>query len=221
MKKGGKANNLIDMTGKTCGLWFVLRKDTSHDDKRRSAYWICRCACGIEKPINSQALRRGGTGSCGCDRPRRLSDARKTHGLSRTREYQCWSNMKKRCLDPTNDKFKFYGGRGITVCERWMDFTNFLADMGKSPSSKHSIDRIKNDLNYGPENCQWTTTREQHRNTRRNRWVAYKDEMRLLVDIADLESVPRWLVIAHYKKLDLEARIERYRLEKAKKNSST
>jgi len=87
--------------------------------------------------------------------------------ISRTRTYRSWSQMKERCLNVNSNKFPHYGGRGITICERWMKFSNFHADMGERPEGM-SIDRIDNDGNYEPENCKWSTSSQQNRNRRIN-----------------------------------------------------
>lgn len=139
--------------------------------KRRQAKWLCLCDCGNTFVANGCDIRTGNTGSCGCLQRKRTSDACKKHGMSYgNSEYKIWIGIKSRCYTKTNLAYKNYGGRGIRVCGRWVDsFENFLADMGPRPSSRHSIDRIDNDGDYCPENCQWTTTGVQCNNTRKNR----------------------------------------------------
>lgn len=92
----------------------------------------------------------------------------KSHGLSRTPEHLIWKGMRKRCLNPNCERFPRYGGRGITICERWNNFENFLADMGKRPSPEHSLDRKDNNGNYEPNNCRWADPETQHTNTSQN-----------------------------------------------------
>ena len=128
----------------------------------RGETWLMRCDCGNRIDALTSNLKAKRTQSCGCYRRERSV----THGWSRTREYRIWNAMRYRCENPKNTAFPHYGGRGITVCERWQRFENFLADMGPAPSRDHSIDRINVNGGYHPENCRWATQAEQKRNTR-------------------------------------------------------
>ena len=105
----------------------------------------------------------------------------KTHGMSGTPEYQAWHDMKRRCFNHNTKQYLDWGGRGITVCDRWLDFENFLADMGSRPTSKHSLDRIDNDGDYSAENCKWATKAEQQNNKRNNKPLIKIDDVTLTI----------------------------------------
>lgn len=128
---------------------------------------LFQCSCGATLSATLQNIYRGSIKSCGCfrrERARRLAEKRPafTHGEGyRTKEYRTWHNLKQRCTNPNNHKFPEYGGRGITEA--------FLADMGRAPSAKHSIDRIENDKGYEPGNCHWATGAQQYANRRKGR----------------------------------------------------
>jgi hypothetical protein len=107
------------------------------------------------------------------------------HGRSRTPLHRVWSTMIERCTSPKSEKWPLYGGRGIRVCERWLAFESFLADMGERPSPRHTLDRIDNDKGYEPGNCRWATQREQQRNRRNNRVLTYLGETMCLAAWAD------------------------------------
>jgi len=107
-----------------------------------------------------------------------------SHGMSRTPEYDAWSHMKKRCFNLNHKAYSNYGGRGITVCDRWLDLENFLTDMGTKPSPKHSLDRINNDGDYCLENCRWATKAEQDNNRRSNRLITIENDTRTIAQWA-------------------------------------
>lgn len=151
---------VIDMTGQRFGKLSVLMRS-----ERRGglATWICRCDCGATLEVIGNNLRAGYSNSCGCSRVK--------HGHAKpkanTSAYTCWRNMWNRCTNPNIPTYRHYGGRGIRVCDRWLDFKTFLADMGERPSSKHSIERLNNNLGYTPENCTWATRSQQNSNRRK------------------------------------------------------
>lgn len=125
----------------------------------------CRCDCGNELTVSRSNLRTGNSRSCGHDRNEGARNPRFAHGMAGTRIYNIWADMVGRCTRPTHIRYADYGGRGITVCDRWRDFANFYADMDERPEGR-SLDRIDNDLGYSPQNCRWATASEQASNKR-------------------------------------------------------
>lgn len=166
----------VDMTGRRFGKLLVL--DGNRRDRAKNGWVIhkclvrCDCQFATEKLVRYHDLRSGKVLSCGCLHKEGLVSRNTKHGGS-TRErrnpvYSVWSNMRRRCYDSSNIGYRNYGGRGITVCERWKNsFANFYVDMGDKPSPKHSLGRVDNDSNYEPNNCRWETHTQQKRNTRR------------------------------------------------------
>lgn len=161
-----------DLTGQIFGrltvAWPVGR------NKSGNIYWLSFCSCGKQVISQANGLCSGATKSCGCLQRELVAERTSKHGHSRvgrkTRECNTWTLMKARCSNPNVPNYKFYGGRGIAVCERWQGehgFENFLSDMGPRPAGK-SIDRYPNkNGNYEPNNCRWATQTEQCRNQRK------------------------------------------------------
>lgn len=181
---------LIDLTGRTFGRLTVLHRVETPPGRKKAGYWQCRCSCGETTVVVSGNLRSGNSRSCGC-LDREVTSARSTkHGLSqKIPEYRIWSSMRDRCRNPKNPKYSYYGGRGITVCERWDDFSLFLSDMGRRPSPKHSVERVDNSKGYSPDNCIWATKMVQARNTSWNRIITFDGQSLCIADWARMTGL--------------------------------
>lgn len=161
-----------DIFGRLTVVKFFGRNKQGHE------MWVCTCNCGKIKTASIYSLKYGYTKSCGClnDELRKQRSFR--HGECKvgamSKEYIVWSGMKGRCFYKKHKDFKHYGGRGITVCERWRDsYPNFLSDMGRCPESMQ-LDRIDNSKGYYPDNCHWTTQKQNANNRRSSRMLTFK-----------------------------------------------
>lgn len=168
------ASALWPEIGKVYGRLTVLAHEPNQSNRN---VWLCRCSCGNEKCVKGSAVVSGNTKSCGCLHKERAESGviRRRHGQSTqdsaSAEYRIWQKMLQRTRNPNNPKYPRYGARGISVCDRWLDFINFFEDMGKRPSQEYSIERIDNDGNYCKENCKWATVSEQANNKSTNRLI--------------------------------------------------
>lgn len=168
-----------DMSGQRFGRLVVLeRSGVAHAGH---ALWLCRCDCGTEVRSYGSHLRQGRVNSCGC--------LAVEHGMSGSRVYCIWRGMRGRCENPRDKRWSDYGGRGITVCERWRSFSNFYADMGVPPDD-FSIERIDNDRGYEPANCRWASRKEQQRNRRGNVVIELNGVALTLVEWSERLNIP-------------------------------
>lgn len=176
----------VDLVGQRFGRLLVKRQAGLH--KSYKVLWECICDCGNTKIVISTLLVKGSTRSCGCLFKEALMSRNTKHGHgtpgAKTPEFITWMNIKQRCTNPKNSHYKWYGGKGIRVCERWDSFDNFLSDMGLRPSSMHSIERLNNDRDYEPSNCVWGTRDQQARNKSTSRFIEYNGERLILADWA-------------------------------------
>lgn len=192
------------MIGKTFGMITVEAEVDPHVSiaGNRQRRFRCRCVCGRVWEVAGHALRRGQS-DCGCQRTRAI-----THGQTNSPTYRVWAGIIQRCTNSRNRNYKFYGGRGIKVCDRWRLFENFLADMGERPEGL-SIERDDVNGNYEPGNCRWATKVEQARNRQRTVKVggrvtveaaaalgisssAISNRVRRGWKVADAMTTPRW-----------------------------
>ncbi len=197
----------VDLTNKRFGRLTVIKYVET--DKNRKKLWLCLCDCGNKKIVPTTYLTRGDTTSCGCYRKecelRNLSKfwgKPKTHGLSKTRIYQIWADMKDRCNNKNNQFYKNYGKRGIKVCEDWltnfMNFYNWAINNGYT--SKLTIDRIDVDGNYEPNNCRWATWKEQANNKRVTRKIVIYEEKKSAYEFEKQYGIKAHVLIDRYDK---------------------
>ena len=200
--KGAIMRTFPDITGKKFGRWTAIKEDriAVHE-----VHWICQCECGVTRHIPRARLLSGESRSCGCLRNEHVSAAKTTHGGTRKsgpqKEYGVWRAMIQRCTSEKCSAFKNYGGRGITVCQRWLEsFPNFYEDMGMRPNSGMCLERKNNDLGYSKENCIWATRTSQANNTRTNVFVQHNGESHTITEWARFYGLDPFLIFGRMRK---------------------
>lgn len=173
---GNSPKNFKDLTGMKFSRLTVTGRNRNTRGSKWKVYWNCLCECGGLKVVDGSHLKEGATRSCGCLCSELSAGRKLQHGSCRrgraTAEFRTWVSMKRRCLNESDSAYARYGGRGIKVCDRWLEsFATFLSDMGNKPSPIHSIERNDNDGTYEPSNCRWATKIEQCNNRSTNRFL--------------------------------------------------
>ncbi len=153
-------------------------------DRDRHRHWLCKCDCGASVTVSQNALRCGATRSCGCFNREIITKHGESH--PRTKEFMAWQRMIGRCNNLNNKYYNDYGGRGITVCQRWIEsYLAFLSDVGRAPSPDHTLGRKDNNGNYEPGNVRWETMKQQNINKRSNRLIDIGGKVQTMREWAD------------------------------------
>lgn len=175
----------IDLTGQRFGRLVV--ESFAYADKDRHSMWNCKCDCGSKIVAKGSNLRGGRTQSCGCLHREIVTEQSRKHGKTNTRLHSIWQNMIDRTERKSNRQYKDYGGRGITVCKEWRDDFEAFYEWAMNHGYKDNltIDRINNDRGYSPDNCRWSTRKQQGRNRRSNHLISYNGEIKTLTEWAE------------------------------------
>lgn len=191
-------HNAIDLTERRFGR--LVAKSVV--DRNGMRCWLCVCDCGGTKTLRTARLTGGRpTLSCGCLQREMIRTTRTTHGRSRSYLYRTRAMIIQRCTNPNNPAYSAYGGRGITICARWLaSIEDFAADVGEKPSAKHTLDRIDNDKGYEPGNVRWATRTEQARNTRNSHLITANGQTKTLAE---------WIALSGLHTTTIERRLKR------------
>ena len=201
--------NIIDLTGNRYGRWTVIKIE-GRTSSGGSA-WLCECDCGTKRVVSGSSLKQGLSNSCGClgkeHREKAAADAARKHGGKNERLYNVWQGIKERCCNKRSKYYSHYGGRGITICEQWLDYAVFREWANANgydptaPKGACTIDRIDNDKGYYPDNCRWVPSVVQCNNRRNNHMISYNGKT---------QTISQWSREVGIRKDTLRRRIEIY-----------
>lgn len=175
-------SKFIDLAGQKFGRLLVIENVGKNKWKNRQ--WLCQCDCGKKSVVTTSNLNSGTTISCGCFNREKSTIHGHYKNNKESPTYTSWNHMMDRCKNPKHLHYHRYGGRGITVCKRWIKFKNFLEDMGERPEGL-TLDRRNNDRGYYPKNCRWATNIQQNRNRRNNVLITFNNRTKCLPDWAE------------------------------------
>lgn len=204
----GRRNHKIQCAGKTYGRLYVFREVPIRKDGK--ICWLCLCSCGTLVIVTGKSLNGGHTRSCGCLQREKVGKLNFKHGHSKNeRMYQIWCDIRKRCFNNNSWAYKYYGGRGISICERWSKYENFYKDLRESyyrhielyGDVNTTIERVDNTKGYFPENCTWATRKEQSNNREFVRKITYNRQT---------HTVSKWAEILDMRPKTLYGRIFHY-----------
>lgn len=190
----------IELTGKRFGKLTVLEK-TNKRSKCGAVLWKCKCDCGKEKFFRTSELTTMNRRSCGCLIAETTRKKSTKHGGCGTRLYKIWDDMKSRCYNPKFDSYRFYGQKGIIICQEWLNFENFRDwSLQNGYKENLTIDRIDSNKNYEPVNCRWVTQKEQARNTSRTIYITQNGLKKPLREWCEILNLKPVTVMARIKK---------------------
>lgn len=178
-----------NIISKQFGYLTVIRQEGTDGHYHKT--YLCRCVCGNERYLTKNKLIKG-TPSCGCMRYTTSASKRKTHGMSKTRIYHTWQDMKSRCYRKNNKDYGLYGGRGISVCDEWKNSFQIFHEwaIANGYSEESTIDRIDSNGNYEPSNCRWVSQKQQCNNISRNHLLTFEGVTRTMAEWAEIKGIP-------------------------------
>lgn len=205
----GVVMRALNLVGERFGQWLVLSR--AKNTKNGNTRFLCRCDCGTEKEVSSSNLKYGQSTGCGHDKGARIRASKIKHGAFVHGQwhplYNTWHSMHDRCSNPKNSEYHRYGARGITVCDAWDDFNQFVSDVGEKPTPQHTIDRFPDgNGNYEPSNVRWATKSEQNINRRTTVWLTHDGKTMCAAE---------WAKHLGFTKEGLYARLRRMSIEDA------